>query len=200
MVQRGAAYPRKPDEHYGTPAKPVLALIPYLKDIRRVWVPSDRGRDSVLAATLRAHGIWTVSSDTNFLATHAPPNGVDAVIDNPPFGIGGRLAVAFAEHAIHLVPFTALLLLVDFDSGRTRAHLFRDNPSFAGRLILLQRIVWFENGPAGPSANHIWGIWDRAHCGPPFVHYEAEANLSVRGGRRAISTNEPPAAHAGDVP
>jgi hypothetical protein len=183
MVLRGADYPRRDNEDYRTPAEPVLALIPHLADIRTAWIPSDRGGDSVLAATLRAHGIQTVSTDADFLTVYEPPPGADAVIDNPPFGIGGRLAVAFAEHAIQLVPFTALLLPADFDSARTRTHLFRNCPSFAGRLILLQRIVWFANGPASPSSNHIWAIWDagRDQRSPPSVHYQAEANLPRPG-------------------
>ena len=188
MVLRGAAYPRKAHEDYRTPAQPVLALIPHLVDIRVAWVPSDRGGDSVLAATLRAHGIETVSTDADFLTVREPPAGADAIVDNPPFGRGGRLAVAFIEHAIRMVPFTALLLPADFDSARGRVGVFRDNSSFAGRLILLRRIVWFANGPASPSANHMWAIWDagRDHRSPPSVIYEAETNLPARR-RRHLS-------------
>jgi hypothetical protein len=158
MVLRGADYPRKANEDYRTPAKPVLALISLLTDVSTAWVPSDRGGDSILAATLRAHGIETVSTDADFLTMREPPPGCDLICDNPPFAKGGRLAVAFIEHAILLVPFTALLLPVDFDSARSRTHLFRDCPSVTGRLILLRGIVCFANGPASESANHMWGI------------------------------------------
>ncbi len=187
MILRGANL-RKAHEDYRTPAEPVLALIPHLVDIRVAWVPSDRGGDSVLAATLRAHGIETVSTDGDFLTVREPPAGADAIVDNPPFGRAGTMAVAFAAHALQLMPFTALLLPVDFDSARSRTHLFRDCPSFAGRLILLQRIVWFPGGPASPSANHMWAIWDagRDHRSPPIVHYEAESNLPARR-RRHLS-------------
>lgn len=95
-------------------------------------------------------------------------------------GVRRQPCLAFAEQALRLVPFTALLLPVDFDSGRTRTHLFRDCPSFAGRLIVLQRPIWFPEGPASPSANFVWLIWDRTHRGSPIVHYEAEANLPAR--------------------
>ena len=61
MVLRGADYPRKPHEDYRAPAEPALALIPHLADIRIAWVPSDRGGDSVLAATLRARSRGPVS-------------------------------------------------------------------------------------------------------------------------------------------
>ena len=79
MVLRGADYPRKPNEDYRTPAEPVLALIPHLVDIRIAWVPNDRGGDSVLAATLRAHGIETVSTDVDFLTVREPTAGADAM-------------------------------------------------------------------------------------------------------------------------
>jgi len=180
MVLRGADYPRKHDEHYATPAEPVRALIPLLPDVGTVWIPSDRGRSSVLATTLQAHGIGTVTTDADFFTVREPPTDAGGIVDNPPYGVSGRLAVAFAEHALRLVPFTALLLPVDFDSGRTRTHLFRDCPSFAGRLILLRRPVWFPDGPASPSANFVWLIWDRRHRGPPAIHYEAETNLPTR--------------------
>jgi hypothetical protein len=180
MVLRGADYPREPDEHYQTPAEPVRALIPLLSNIAAAWIPSDRGRNSMIATILRSHSIETVSTDIDFFNTREPPSDIDGIVDNPPYGTGGRQAVAFAEHALQLVPFIALLLPVDFDSGRTRSHLFRDCPSFAGRLILLQRPVWFPGGPAGPSANFVWLIWNRAHSGPPTVHYEAETNLRTR--------------------
>jgi hypothetical protein len=193
MVLRGADYPRKANEDYRTPAEPVLALIPHLVDIRVAWIPSDRGDDSVLAATLRAHGIETVSTDVDFLTVREPPAGADAIVDNPPFGRAGTMAVAFAAHALQLMPFTALLLPVDFDSARSRTHLFRDCPSFAGRLILLQRIVWFSGGPASPSTNHMWAIWDagRDHRSPPSVHYQAESNLPTRRRRHPslVATN-----------
>jgi hypothetical protein len=94
MVLRGADYPRKASEDYCTPAEPVLALIPHLVDIRVAWVPSDRGSDSVLAATLRAHCIETVSTDVDFLTVREPPAGADAIVDNPPFGRGVPLVVA----------------------------------------------------------------------------------------------------------
>ena len=192
MVLRGADYPRKASEDYCTPAEPVLALIPHLVDIRVAWVPSDRSGDSVLAATLRAHGIETVSTDVDFLTVREPPAGADAIVDNPPFGRGGRLAVAFIEHAIRMVPFTALLLPTDFESARGRAGL------------LLQRIVWFANGPASPSANHMWPIWDagRGHRSPPIVHYEAEiqfagaqAPASLFGGHQRVR----PRRHGGRI-
>src|SRR5262249_49137964 len=80
---------------------------------------------------------------------------------NPPYGEGrrGEEAVRFIEHALELgVPRVAMLLRNDFDSAISRQHLFRHNPTFAGKLVLLNRIKWFD-GPSSPSDNHAWFCW-----------------------------------------
>src|SRR5262249_20684417 len=92
---------------------------------------------------------------------------------NPPYGERkrGELAVAFIEHALTLdIPRIALLLRVDFDSALTRRHLFADEPRFAGKLILLNRIKWFD-GPSSPSDNHAWFLWNRSHHGLSTIRY-----------------------------
>jgi hypothetical protein len=103
---------------------------------------------------------------------------IDAVCTNPPYGIQGRLAGQFIAHALELVPVVAMLLRVDFDSGKTRVGLFRDCKSFARKIVLLDRIVWFGEG--APSDNHAWYIWDaQRYRGPPTFEY-ASKNDSVR--------------------
>jgi hypothetical protein len=64
-----------------------------------------------------------------------------------------------------------LLLKVDFDSGKTRIDLFRDQLTFASKILLLDRIKWFE-GP-NPSDNHALYVWDRSHRGEPWIKYAA---------------------------
>jgi hypothetical protein len=94
------------------------------------------------------------------------------VVTNPPFGVGGKLAVKFIKHALELTPVVAMLARIDFDSGKTRTDLFRDCPTFAHKIVLLDRIVWFARaGAPGPSENHCWLIWDRRHYGPPTIGY-----------------------------
>jgi hypothetical protein len=169
MAQRSSGFHRVHDDQYETPAEPVIALIPYLADLGRAWDPCDRGRGQ-LVMVLRAYGIDAVGTREDFLTTAALPADVDAIVTNPPYGTLGRLAEAFIAHALKLVPFVAMLLRVDFDSAKTRQHLFRDNRAFAGKLILLDRIKWFE-GPSCPSDNHAWFIFDRGHRGPPVIRY-----------------------------
>jgi hypothetical protein len=70
------------------------------------------------------------------------------------------------------VPVVVMLLRVDFYSGKTRTNLFRGCKAFAGKIVLLDRITWFEReGAAGPSENHSWYILNKRHKGPPTIGY-----------------------------
>lgn len=83
--------------------------------------------------------------------------------------------MAFIEHALWLkVPRIAMLLRVDFDSALGRQPLFRFNPFFAGKVVLLNRIKWFQ-GPSSPSDNHALFLWDHQHKGPPTIQYITRA-------------------------
>lgn len=84
-----------------------------------------------------------------------------AIITNPPYD----QAEAFVAGALDLVAPTggvvAMLLKVDWDSARTRRRFFADCPAWCRKLVLLDRIHWFdpEPGKAGPSENHAWYVW-----------------------------------------
>jgi hypothetical protein len=173
VSQRLSGYPRQLDELYETPPWVARVVVPYLhRHCRRrhIWAPAD-DPDSKLAQVLREEGFQVVATNDNFLARTAVPHVlVDSVCTNPPFGFGGRLAVQFIIHALELVPIAAMLLRIDFDSGKTRTGLFRDCTAFAHKIVLLDRIVWFEReGAPGPSENHCWVIWNKRHHGPPTI-------------------------------
>jgi hypothetical protein len=174
MSQRVSGYARVFADTYETPAPPVRALVPYLRerDLQFVLEPAN-GPRSMLAQTLRNEGFHVTATGSDFLACTAMPDpGIEGIVTNPPFGSGGRYAEVFIEHALALAPFVAMLLRIDFDSGKTRTRLFGDCPFFAGKLILLDRIVWFpREGKAGPSENHAWYLWDRRHQGAPTIRY-----------------------------
>jgi hypothetical protein len=172
MSQRASGYRRVPDERYETIAWPVIVLLTRLPDIRLAWDPCDRGSGR-LVATLRHQGIDAVGTDDDFLTRAEAPQHVSDLITNPPYGENrrGETAVRFIEHALELkVPRIAMLLRVDFDSAITRQHLFRTNPRFAGKIVLLNRIKWFV-GASSPSDNHAWFLWNEAHRGLPNIHY-----------------------------
>jgi hypothetical protein len=174
MSQRGSGYARKPDEQYETVAWVVVALLPHVGKIEHAWDPCDRGSGRLIA-TLRNCGIDAVGTVEDFLGTFEPPVGVSHLITNPPYGENrrGEMAERFIAHALQLdVPHVAMLLRNDFDSAIRRQHLFRLNPMFAGKVILLNRIKWFA-GDSSPSDNHAWFLWDRAYKGPPIIRYAA---------------------------
>ena len=52
----------------------------------------------------------------------------------------------------------ALLLTAKFDFGKTRRHLFRDNPRFAAKIALIDRIQWFPGDTSG-TEDHAWYVW-----------------------------------------
>jgi hypothetical protein len=182
MAQRHSEYPRQDHERYTTPSWPVAALAPWLlcRGVRRT-LDVDYA-DDTMSRHLSGLGFDAVRGAGDFLGYTAAPAETQALIVNPPYGVdrGGRLAVAFIRHALNLnVRIVAALVKIDFDSGSTRTALFRDCPTFAGKLVLLRRIVWFSRPGASPSDNHCWLLWDRQHRGPPQIFYPASASPDV---------------------
>jgi hypothetical protein len=176
VSQRVSGYRRVPDETYETIAWPVVALLMQLGSVGCAWDPCDRGSGR-LVATLRRGGIKAIGTAQDFLAITTMPTGVDALITNPPYGVNrrGEVAVQFIAHALELkVPRVAMLLRNDFDSAISRQHLFRFNSTFVGKIVLLNRIRWFD-GPSSPSDNHSWFLWDRKHVGTPSIRYMTRA-------------------------
>jgi hypothetical protein len=172
MAQRTSGYARQRDDEYETPTWVTQVVVPYLrKRCSKVWDPAN-GPASKIASVLRDEGISAATSNDSFLArTSLPDIHIGGICTNPPFGVGGRLGCQFIAHALELVPVVAMLLRVDFDSGKTRTPLFRDCPTFVGKIILLDRIVWFEPPIASPSENFAWFLWNRTHQGPPTISY-----------------------------
>ena len=180
MSQRHSEYQRRPNDDYATPPWVAQVIAPSLRQqALHLWDPACGAGQLVQA--LRAEGFQVVGTDDDFLArTALPHDRLDAIVTNPPYGIGGRLACQFIAHAIELAPFTAMLLRVDFDSGKTRTHLFRDCPPFAQKVVLLDRIMWFP-GDAGPSTNHAWFIWNSRHRGPATIDYAGKPDANPSG-------------------
>lgn len=183
MSQRNSEYERKENELYETPEWVTELLIPHLPvGIRIVWEPACGSGKMV--NVLKNHFLvltTDISTGTDFLTVkpehvhqmiQGPPN---AIITNPPF----NQAQKFIEHALELMKpvngYVAMLLKVDYDSAKTRRHLFRNCPEFMTKIVLTKRIVWFTeaNGKpkASPSENHAWYIWGQG--GPPAtIEYE----------------------------
>ncbi len=157
-----------------------------------VWEPAAGGHD--MADVLKRHGaseVWT--SDVaaydrdhdeifDFLQVDCGRLGFDAIITNPPYGKGNRDAVKFAELALkRCAGVVALLLTAKFDSGKTRVHLFRDNPRFIAKIALLDRIQWFPGDSTG-TEDHAWYVWTATHNAGlfrPTLRYEGRGGTVV---------------------
>lgn len=83
----------------------------------------------------------------------------DTIFTNPPFGHKNRLAVKFVERALERCDgWIVMLLTGKFDFGKTRLHLTRDNPRYWKKVVLYDRIRWFEGDKDG-TEDHAWFIW-----------------------------------------
>lgn len=177
MSQRISAFQRQSDDTHETSRWVTHIVVPYLrKHCLRVWEPAD-GPTSLLAQTLGEAKFRVVASRHDFLSIDRLPDPqIDAIGTNSPHGLGGRLASQFIAYALELAPIVVMLLKIDFNSGKTRTPLFRDCKAFAHKIVLLDRIVWFDlEGAAGPSENHCWVIWNKRHHGPPTISYARRA-------------------------
>lgn len=195
MAQRKSGFKRVASELYQTPAWVLDALAEHIEfDGTLIWEPACG--EGQLVRAMHAHGATLVATDLHdygkypmlqmdFLDPAASIyRNFHGIVTNPPYGPNGRTAEKFIEAGLARLPpggFMALLLGADFDSGGSRARLFRECPDFAGRVVLNRRIVWFEpepredgKAPSGPSANHTWFIWHRPHIwtgAAPFTLY-----------------------------
>ena len=171
MSQRVSGYPRQSDDVYETPAWVTWAVSPYLHEYCHYLWALANGPSSKMMQTLRAAGFECVATNDDFVAQYSLPHpDVDGFCTNPPYSIAGRFACQFIAHALELVPVVAMLLRVDFDSGKSHTLLFRDCPTFDCKTTLLDWIVWFEGeGAAGASENHAWFVWNTRHHGPPTI-------------------------------
>lgn len=193
MSRRDSGYERQERELYETPEWVTRALLPHLPAISIAWDPACAS--GKILTVLGDAGIYVHGSDIHtgrdFTKAGLVPY-VDCIITNPPFS----LAQAFIERALAIMwpaGVVAMLLSVDFDSAKTRKHLFDEHPAFCKTVVLTKRIKWFEgpvtckrcNGAGfnfaissrckacngrghknqGPSENHAWFVWDWKHTG-----------------------------------
>lgn len=173
MSQRDSGYERKERDLYETPEWVTHALTNgHLRKFDTVWEPACGSGKMVRAlGVLDSEIIGTdIETGTDFLSEFSGPEGVDAIITNPPY----VLAQQFIKCALDRMEphgVVAMLLRTDFDHAKTRSHLFADHPAFAKKVVLTRRIKWFEDSKGSPSFNHAWFIWDWTHEGPPTLAY-----------------------------
>lgn len=175
MTVVASNFARKENDLYQTEPWATEALLrhfPLRRDKTLVWEPA--AGNHMMADVLRSHGFDVFTSDKVtydkphmavvdfFEADSAMPDAIggwDAIITNPPYGKGNRDAVRFCQLALQRCDgFVAMLLTAKFDFGKTRAHLFRDNPRFRAKIALVDRIQWFPGDTSG-TEDHAWYVW-----------------------------------------
>jgi hypothetical protein len=178
MTIRGANYIRRKLDDYATPSEVLDTLFEHVRFRGPILDPAC-GRLLRVVHAAERHGYAAGGDDIihghNFLDMQNI-SGHD-IVTNPPYGDRrGSLALDFIVHALVLTKEhrkrVAMLLPIDFDSGKTRQLVFQHR-AFALKLVLLDRVRWF-NGQAG-STNHAWYIWNWMNKGPPVIRYARTA-------------------------
>jgi hypothetical protein len=165
---------RKHLEQYYTPEWPTRSLLDAEEFPGPILEPA--AGDGGIAKVLIANGYdaWCCDIDPkhpdiavrDFLAADYPTDWDGSIITNPPYARDGGLAVKFIDKALSMTERSggkvAMLLRVDFDSGRSRRRLFAEHPAFHRQYVLTQRIRWanIDQSEEGPQKNHAWFVWD----------------------------------------
>ena len=179
------------DDLYETPPEAVQALLsaavlPPAGSL--IWEPAC-GPCSI-TSTLRSAGFRVLATDLvdyaspdqdhagwDFLFEHRTPEGVEAIVTNPPY----KTANGFVERALELAPLVVMLLRLQFLEGVGRSRLIDGRELakvlvFRNRLPMMHRDGW--DGPkTGSATAFAWFVWRRDHSGPAVIE-----RLSWRAG------------------
>jgi hypothetical protein len=170
MTVVASKYARKANDLYQTEPWATHALVRFFPVAGlTIWEPA--AGNHLMADVLRECGASVFTSD---IATYDRPHDMmfdflrdprpvqcqaQGIITNPPYGKGNRDAVQFARLALaRCTGRVALLLTAKFDFGNTRFDLFRDNPRFAAKIALTDRLSWTLDGETG-TEDHAWYIF-----------------------------------------
>lgn len=172
MTVTASGYEQQRNQLYETPYWAVEALLLHLKVMGlRVWEPA-AGNHRV-ADILQIWGASVTTSDIEkyerahdaiydfFSPLPRTPIPFDAIITNPPYGLGNRQAVTFTRNALACCNgWVAMLLTAKFDWGSTRVDMFRDCPRWHKKIVLIDRLRFFDSPDATDGTeDHAWYIW-----------------------------------------
>ena len=156
MGKHETGYKRVERDFYPTPAWVTESLLELI-DVRGKNIWECACGDGRMSEPLKVAGANVFSTDIesnyadaifDYLSDENPPRSdYSGTITNPPFGGQGRTAATFIRKGLYRIGngFLALLLPIDFDSGKTRTHLFGSCPQFLGKLVLTKRVKWYEH-------------------------------------------------------
>ena len=168
-------FPRSPGEYYGTPGWITRALLVSEALPDRLWEPC--AGDGKMVDVLRQHGRHVVASDIeprgegieqrDFLAAGSVPEGVAAIVTNPPWDSRGRLSTAVVRHALRLMApghgLVAMLVPLAWDAAKSRRDLFMQ-PSYVAEVALLDRMQVMEGTMVDKGITSTiqatWHVWD----------------------------------------
>jgi hypothetical protein len=181
MTVVASKFARRPNDLYETEPWATRALLRHFPSVRgrKIWEPA--AGNHAIADVLLLEGADVCTSDvTTYSREHAflydflnePPVGtIRDIITNPPYGPHNRDAARFARLALQRTAgWIALLLTAKFDFGSTRRDLFADNPRFAFKIALVDRIQWFPSRMQG-TEDHCWLVWGPLFQPPPRIYY-----------------------------
>ena len=177
MGKHDSGYELMSRDLYCTPAWVTNSLIERVVFRGCAVDPACGERDIVKVFNDRSSTFMTgvdISEGYDFLADNN--SYYQSIVTNPPYG-RGKLAMKFIDHALslthHCCGQVAMLLPVDFDSGKTRRYLFDQHKAFQQKIVLTERIRWanLEQKKNGPKENHAWYIWDWSNTQTPVMRY-----------------------------
>jgi hypothetical protein len=196
MRQRNLDHERQDRDFYPTPAWATEALLRRVRLPDGIWEPCCG--DGAMVQVLEAHGHRVVSTDLvyrgygeggrDFMLEDRLPDGVTAIVTNPPYGRGLH---RFVDHALELTRpvggVVAMLVNTQWQTGAANSERLR-HVAFEASVILTNRIAWFpgdDGRPAKqPQENHCWLVWDWSRKPGParllFASKDAEFEPEAR--------------------
>lgn len=197
MTVTQSRFETQTNQLYETPPWVTRAVLRHI-DVKgsTVWEPA-AGRHKMVRE-IEAHGATVIATDRytydgvehdaqfHYLGTGAwatTPVIHDHHISNPPYGPQNNDATRWATFAMERTNgWIALLLTCKFDSGKGRTHLFRDNPRFHAKIVLMDRIQWFP-GEFGNTEDHAWFVFRPSDhpSAPPTLIYEVNDGMDGDG-------------------
>jgi hypothetical protein len=196
MRDRNLGYARQDRDFYPTPAWVTEALLRRVRLPKGIWEPCCG--NGAMARVLEARGHRVVGTDLedrgygeagrDFLDETQLPEGVTAIVTNPPYG---RRLFEFVDHALELTRpvggMVAMLVNAQWPYGAVNSKRLL-HPAFEASVVLRNRIVWFpgdDGRPAkSPQENHCWLVWNWSRTPGParlmFASKDAETEPEAR--------------------
>ena len=166
------------DDLYETPACAIRALLACERLPTTIWEPAcgpgaivrelRAAGHRVIATDLVDYGCPDSSSRVDFLMEQQAPEGVGAIVTNPPY----KLATQFVRRALTLSPVSYMLLRLAFLEGSRRSDILEGPLArvhvFRNRLPRMHRAGW-EGPITSSSIAFAWFVFMHGRRGPAVL-------------------------------